>query len=61
MTELAGRWAQAVPEACEVAGMDGAAGAADLERYAGHYERTSRRFDVSVRDGRLAMARPTST
>ena len=36
--------------------MDGAAGAADLERYAGHYERTSRRFDVSVRDGRLAMA-----
>ena len=43
-------------EASEVAGMDGAAGAADLERYAGHYERTSRRFDVSVRDGRLAMA-----
>ena len=44
------------PEASEVAGMDGAPGAADLERYAGHYERTSRRFDVSVRDGRLAMA-----
>ena len=35
--------------------MDGAPGATDLERYAGHYERTSRRFDVSVRDGRLAM------
>ena len=35
--------------------MDGAPDAADLERYAGHYERTSRRFDVSVRDGRLAM------
>jgi len=44
------------PGASEVAGMDGAPGAADLERYAGHYERTSRRFDVSVRDGRLAMA-----
>ena len=43
------------PEASEVAGMDGAPGATDLERYAGHYERTSRRFDVSVRDGRLAM------
>ncbi len=43
------------PEASEVDGMDGAPGAADLERYAGHYERTSRRFDVSVRDGRLAM------
>ena len=28
---------------------------ADLQRYAGHYERVSRRFDVSVRDGRLAM------
>jgi len=27
----------------------------DLERHAGHYERTSRRFDVSVRDGRLHM------
>jgi CubicO group peptidase (beta-lactamase class C family) len=30
-------------------------GVADLERYAGHYERMSRQFDVSVRDGRLAM------
>jgi CubicO group peptidase (beta-lactamase class C family) len=30
-------------------------GMADLERYAGHYERMSREFDVSVRDGRLAM------
>ena len=36
-------------------GMDGAPGVVDLERYAGHYARTSRRFDVSVRDGRLAM------
>jgi CubicO group peptidase (beta-lactamase class C family) len=27
----------------------------DLERHAGRYERTSRRFDVSVRDGRLHM------
>jgi hypothetical protein len=43
------------PGASTVAGTDGARGAADLERYAGHYERTSRRFDVSVRDGRLAM------
>src|SRR5207248_11751994 len=31
------------------------ASTAGLERYAGHYERTSREFDVSVRDGRLAM------
>jgi CubicO group peptidase (beta-lactamase class C family) len=31
------------------------ASTANLERYAGHYERTSREFDVSVRDGRLAM------
>ncbi len=29
------------------------AGAWDLERYADRYERTSRRFDVSVRDGQL--------
>ena len=43
------------PEASEMAGMDGAPGVADLERYAGRYVRTSRRFDVSVRDGRLAM------
>ena len=43
------------PEASAVAGIDGSPGVADLERYAGHYERTSRRFDVSVRDGRLAM------
>jgi hypothetical protein len=35
--------------------MHGTPSAADLERCAGHYERTSRRFDVSVRDGRLAM------
>jgi hypothetical protein len=43
------------PEASEMAGMDGAPCVVDLERYAGHYARTSRRFDVSVRDGRLAM------
>jgi Beta-lactamase len=30
-------------------------GVAGLERYAGHYERMSRQFDVSVRDGRLTM------
>lgn len=29
--------------------------AGDLERHAGRYERTSRRFDVSVRDGQLRM------
>ena len=29
--------------------------AAVLERFAGHYERTSRRFDVSVRDGQLRI------
>ena len=33
---------------------DGAAGA-DLERHAGLYERTSRRYDVVVRDGRLRV------
>lgn len=27
----------------------------DLERYADRYERTSRRFDVSVRDGQLRI------
>ena len=27
----------------------------DLERHAGRYKRTSRRFDVSVRDGQLHM------
>jgi hypothetical protein len=43
------------PEASEMAGMKGAPGVADLGRYAGRYARTSRRFDVSVRDGRLAM------
>ena len=31
-------------------------GLADLERYAGHYERMSRQFDVSVRDGQLRIA-----
>jgi CubicO group peptidase (beta-lactamase class C family) len=31
-------------------------GVAGLERYAGHYERMSRQFDVSVRDGQLRMA-----
>ena len=33
----------------------GTVGNADLERYAGRYERVSRRLDVSVRDGRLRM------
>jgi len=33
----------------------GAGGNADLERYAGRYERTSRRFNVSVRDGQLRI------
>ena len=38
----------------------GAAAGADLARYAGRYERTSRRFDVSVRRGRLhAIVTPT--
>jgi hypothetical protein len=36
-------------------GPAGAGGTADLERFAGHYERTSRRFDVSVRDGQLRI------
>ena len=36
-------------------GPAGAGGNADLERYAGRYERMSRRFDVSVRDGRLRI------
>ena len=34
----------------------GTPGVADLERYAGYYERMSRQFDVSVRDGQLRMA-----
>jgi hypothetical protein len=34
----------------------GTPGVAGLKRYAGHYERTSRHFDVSVRDGQLRMA-----
>ena len=29
--------------------------APDLERHAGHYERVSRQFDVSVRDGQLRI------
>jgi hypothetical protein len=36
-------------------GPAGAGGNADLERYVGRYERTSRRFDVSVRHGQLRM------
>jgi CubicO group peptidase (beta-lactamase class C family) len=35
------------------AGEAAGSGAADLSRHAGRYERTSRRFDVSVRDGHL--------
>ena len=34
----------------------GTPGVSDLERYAGYYERMSRQFDVSVRDGQLRMA-----
>jgi CubicO group peptidase (beta-lactamase class C family) len=40
-----------VPTAPEPAAVD----AADLGRHAGRYERTSRRFDISVRDGRLRL------
>jgi len=36
-------------------GPAGAGGTTDLERYAGRYERTSRRLDVSVRDGQLRI------
>jgi len=36
-------------------GPAGAGGNGDLERYAGRYERTSRRFDVSVHDGQLRI------
>jgi CubicO group peptidase (beta-lactamase class C family) len=40
---------------------DGPAPAAlGLERHAGRYERTSRRFDVSVRDGQLRMVATTT-
>jgi CubicO group peptidase (beta-lactamase class C family) len=34
---------------------DGACAGGDLDRYAGRYERMSRRFDVSVRNGQLRM------
>jgi CubicO group peptidase (beta-lactamase class C family) len=60
--ELVGVTMPAVPRPARVAGPpDQAAGRAtvsagpdlDLERHVGRYERTSRRFDVSVRDGRL--------
>jgi len=36
-------------------GSAGAGGTADLEPYAGRYERTSRRLDVSVRNGQLRI------
>jgi CubicO group peptidase (beta-lactamase class C family) len=36
-------------------GANGAGGTADLERYAGRYERTSRRLDVSVRNGQVRI------
>ena len=42
-----------MPEAPQPAG--DAAAALDLGRYVGRYERTSRRFDVSVRDGQLHL------
>jgi CubicO group peptidase (beta-lactamase class C family) len=38
-----------------LAGPGGDRPASDLERHAGHYERVSRQFDVSVRDGQLRM------
>jgi CubicO group peptidase (beta-lactamase class C family) len=38
------------------AGAGGSPAAASLDRYSGHYERMSRQFDVSVRDGQLHMA-----
>ena len=37
------------------AGASGPPGLADLQRYAGHYERMSWQIDVSVRDGQLRM------
>jgi CubicO group peptidase (beta-lactamase class C family) len=48
---LAGAVADGVPDRVAVS---------DLARHAGRYERTSRRYDVSLRDGRLhAVATPT--
>ena len=38
----------------------GVGAALDLERHAGRYERTSRRFDVAIRDGRLHLAATTT-
>jgi hypothetical protein len=32
-----------------------------LDRYAGHYERMSRQFDVSVRDGQLHIRSVTGS
>jgi CubicO group peptidase (beta-lactamase class C family) len=44
-----------MPAAPCPAGAGGSPAAASLDRYAGHYERMSRQFDVSVRDGQLHM------
>jgi CubicO group peptidase (beta-lactamase class C family) len=40
--------------------MDGGVTGLDLGRHAGRYERTSRRFEVSVRDGRLRLEATTT-
>ena len=50
--------AHGVPESDSGPGADGRPACpegASLDRYAGHYERMSRQFDVSVRDGQLHM------
>jgi CubicO group peptidase (beta-lactamase class C family) len=43
------------PPPCPAASGPRAGEAPDLQRHAGHYERVSRQFDVSVRDGQLRM------
>jgi len=40
--------------------MDGGIAGLNLGRHAGRYERTSRRFDVSIQDGRLHLAATTT-
>jgi len=40
--------------------MESGGAALDLERHAGRYERTSRQFDVSVRDGRVHLMAATT-
>jgi CubicO group peptidase (beta-lactamase class C family) len=53
--EVFGALAGATMPAPPRPGPAGAGRNADLERYVGRYERVSRRFDVSVRDGQLRM------